>query len=109
MLRFGSYRHPLTVYYDARLNPPVAAPSVVRRGGFLENVFVPNADEAIRARIRKQRDPSSLAVVSRDREVWGYAEKAGARVIRVIDFLDRLLETEELEIDPLEPPEKYGR
>lgn len=95
------------MFFDARIDPPRGVPKKGRKGSHVEIVFVPSADLAIRARLRDS-DPARTAVVSHDREVCGYAHAAGARVIRVIDFLDELYDKGDRDIDPLEPREKYG-
>ncbi len=107
LLKFGSYRHPITVYYDARIRPPAGVPRTQKIGGYIESLFVFSADDSIKARVRKS-NPKALAVVTHDRDICSYVGKAGARIVRVIDFIEWLKDEETLDIDPFEPPEKYG-
>ncbi len=56
----------------------------------VEVVFAPpgrHADDVIRERLRKARDPAGWLVVSSDREVQRVARQAGARVIPAEEFV----------------------
>ncbi len=56
----------------------------------VEVVFAPagrRADDVIRERLRKARDPAGWLVVSSDREVQRVARQAGARVISSEEFV----------------------
>ena len=78
-----------------------------RRGGVLEIRFARSADDEIVRIVRDDPDPSRLRVVSHDREVTGRARQLGARIVRVVDFLDDLDQLSGPDIVPGEPPEKY--
>ncbi len=64
-------------------------------GGGVEAVFAAtgrSADGILRERIREDRDPRGLIVVTSDREVIATAQTRGARVIRSEEFVDQLSE-----------------
>ncbi|MCX7855265.1 MAG: NYN domain-containing protein [Anaerolineae bacterium] len=56
----------------------------------VEVVFAPSgrhADDLIRERLRKARDPAGWIVVSSDREIQRVARQAGARVVSAEEFV----------------------
>ena len=62
-------------------------------GGRIKVVFAPtssSADRVLRRRIRNERNPPGLIVVTSDREVIAAAEERGARVVRSEAFVDEL-------------------
>lgn len=69
----------------------------------VEVVFAPagrRADDVIRERLRKARDPAGWLVVSSDREIQRMARQAGARVISSEEFVA------DMQASPYTAPEK---
>jgi len=69
----------------------------------VEVVFAPpgrRADDVIRERLRKIRDPAGWLVVSSDREIQRIARQAGARVVSAEEFVA------EMQAPPSAPHEK---
>lgn len=59
----------------------------------VEVVFAPagrRADDVIRERLRKMRDPAGWLVVSSDREIQRVARQAGARVVSAEEFVAKM-------------------
>lgn len=75
--------------------------------GELEIRYARSADDEIVRIVRDHPDPGRLRVVSHDREVTGKSRQLGARIVRVVDFLDDLDDLNGPDIVPGEPPEKY--
>ncbi len=80
------YRRRAVVVFDAGVlggrSEALSTPEV-------EVVFAPpgrRADDVIRERLRKLRDPAGWLVVSSDREIQHIARQAGARVVASEDF-----------------------
>ena len=71
----------------------------------VEVVFAPagrRADDVIRERLRKLRDPAGWLVVSSDREIQRVARQAGARVVSAEEFVA------EMQAPPSAPHEKQA-
>jgi len=80
----------VTVVFDHGLPGGV---SKALSGGRIKVVFAPtssSADRVLLQRIRKERNPQGLIVVSSDREVIAAAADRGARVVRSEAFVDQL-------------------
>ncbi len=72
-------------------------------GGGVEVIFAPtgrSADEILRARLRRARDPRALTVVSSDRALIAAAQARGARVVRAEDFAAQLSAPPAVEPEP---------
>jgi predicted RNA-binding protein with PIN domain len=72
--------------------------------GRVEVVFAPtgrNADRVLMERIRRNRNPRGLTVVTSDREVIAAAQARGARVVRAEAFVS--------ELDPSPAPPGTGK
>jgi len=103
--RFATRRRRVTVVFDGVPGP--GARGVPRGTGDMEIVYAPSADDEIVDLVRRSDAPDRLRVVSRDREVTGRAVQLGARIVRVVDFLDWLDDVAGPDVEPGEPPEKY--
>ena len=101
--RFVNRRRKVLVVFDGE-----DGTSTSRFGaGELEIVYARSADDEIVRRVRSAHDPSAFRVVSADREVTGRSGQLGARIVRVIDFIDELDDVAGPDMEPGEPPEKY--
>lgn len=100
--RFVTRRRRVTVVFDG-----VAGRRGTDRVGDVTVVYASDADEEIVRRVREARAPDGWSVVSADRELTGRVRQLGARVVRVIDFLDDLDDVVGPDAEPGEPPQKY--
>jgi predicted RNA-binding protein with PIN domain len=94
------HRRRATVVFDAGV---VGGRSGALSTPEVEVVFAPpgrRADDVIRERLRKARDPAGWLVISSDREVQRVARQAGARVVSAEEFIT------EIQAPLPAPPEK---
>lgn len=81
------HRRRATVVFDSGV---VGGPSRALSTPEVEVVFAPagrRADDVIRERLRKARDPAGWTVVSSDREIQQAARQVGARVVSSEEFV----------------------
>lgn len=104
--RYGHRRRKVTVVFDGGIAG--ASPGDRIRGGAeLEVRYAPSADDEIVSLVRDAPAPARVRVVTRDREVETRSRSLGARVVRVIDFLEELEAHAGPDMEPGEPREKY--